>query len=117
MINCFFFLYFQVNKHYNALCTRDALWSWRAAKNGFVKSVEHENWLSNVKAAVTGTLHVAPLDSFTSLHFTGDMTIVDPYVLGPFASLLPWTCCLPNILFSWSFYFGKICLLKVTSRL
>lgn len=71
----------QVNKHYHALCARDALWSWRAAEIGFVKSIEHKNWLSNIKAAVTGSLHVAQLDSFTSMHFTGDVTIVDPFSL------------------------------------
>lgn len=60
------------------LCARDALWFWRAAENGFVKSVEHENWLSNIRAAVTGSLHVAQLDSFTNLHFTGDVIVVDP---------------------------------------
>lgn len=88
LISCLFCI-LQVNKHYHALCTGDAFWSWRAAEKGLVKAVEHENWLSNIKAADTGTVHVAPLDSFTSLHFTGDVTIVDPYVLEPFTSLLP----------------------------
>lgn len=45
-----------------------------------MKAVEQENWRSNFKAAVTGSLHAAPLESNTNLHFSGDVTIVDPYV-------------------------------------
>ena len=70
----------QVNKHYQELCSRDALWSWRAAEQGLVKAVEQENWRSNVKAAVNGSLKAAPLEPCTNLHFSGDVTIVDPYV-------------------------------------
>ncbi|XP_024389340.1 uncharacterized protein [Physcomitrium patens] len=67
----------QVNKHYQELCSRDTLWAWRAAENGFAKAVEVENWRLNV----TDSLKAAPLDSLTSLHFSGDVTIVDPFHL------------------------------------
>lgn len=70
----------QVNKHYQELCSRDALRAWRAAEQGLVKAVDQENCRSNIRAAVTGSLKVAPLESFTNLHFSGDVTIVDPYV-------------------------------------
>ncbi|KAG0570785.1 hypothetical protein KC19_6G187800 [Ceratodon purpureus] len=71
----------QVNKHYQELCSRDALWAWRAAELGLVKAVEQENWRSNFKDAVTGSLKVAPLGSSTNLRFSGDVTIVDPFCL------------------------------------
>lgn len=63
------------------MCSRDALWTWRAVERGYVKSDERESWHSNFKNAVTGSLHAFPLETFTNLHFSGDVTIVDPYVL------------------------------------
>lgn len=69
----------QVNKHYRELCSRDALWTWRADKKGSAKILERENSCKNANVAMAGSLQVAPLESFTSVRFSGDVAIVDPF--------------------------------------